>query len=167
MGAILKWITLYQWHYVLEYNIYEVFLLHRRGILLDIRITVFWDVTLRSLVYRHRHFVGLCCLHLQDTRFLLLLLWRWRHRWKKGTYDMNKKRNFKMPATGLYRHIRRHKRPAGAYRIMRTGYPSTLSVSTCDRARGTNNIFPIQVDCREPNALTLRRLTPGYSGRAT
>jgi hypothetical protein len=104
-------------------------------------ITVLWDVTLRSLVCRHRHFVGICCLHLQDTRFLLVL-WRWRHRWKKGRIIWTRSIISKcrrpvctdMSEAGAQDS---HKRPAGGYRIVRTGYPSTVSVSTRDRARGT------------------------------
>jgi hypothetical protein len=78
---------------------------------------------------------------------------------KKGAYDMNTKPNLKwVRAVGTDTSETRvqdsHKRPAGAYRNVRTGYPPIVSISTCDRARGTYNISPIRVDCREPNLLT-------------
>jgi hypothetical protein len=38
------------------------------------KIPVFWDLTQRSLLNRHHRFGGTCLPHLQDIRFIILIL---------------------------------------------------------------------------------------------
>lgn len=87
VSAIIQYITLYYGRVLngspcingAQYCCYT----YKYEMLLDIMTTVFWDVTLRRLVHKHRHFVEICCLRLLDIR-LSLLLWRWRH----GKFEM-------------------------------------------------------------------------------